>query len=147
MDHSPPGSSVHGNIQARILERVTMPSSKGSSQSRHQNWVSCLVGRFFTIDPLGKAHKSLNGCKQKILRSCKLSADKGKLLNMEYWHWKKKKRLYCRIFYNSSPGHRPGACGLLSGRTVAPYSDINHLWRLTWLFRGRKPGGPLVLGS
>ena len=31
MDHSPPGSSVHGILQARILEGVTMPSSRGSS--------------------------------------------------------------------------------------------------------------------
>ena len=34
MDHSPPGSSVHGDSQARILEWVAMPSSRGSSQSR-----------------------------------------------------------------------------------------------------------------
>ena len=34
MDHSPPGSSVHGIIQARILECVAMPSSRGSSRSR-----------------------------------------------------------------------------------------------------------------
>ena len=31
MDHSPPGFSVHGIFQARILELVAMPSSKGSS--------------------------------------------------------------------------------------------------------------------
>ena len=31
MDHSPPGSSVHGVLQARILEWVTLPSSGGSS--------------------------------------------------------------------------------------------------------------------
>ena len=31
MDCSPPGSSVHGILQARILEQVAMPSSKGSS--------------------------------------------------------------------------------------------------------------------
>ena len=31
MDCSPPGSSAHGVIQARILEWVTMPSSRGSS--------------------------------------------------------------------------------------------------------------------
>ena len=31
MDCSPPGSSVHGILQARILEWVAMPSSKGSS--------------------------------------------------------------------------------------------------------------------
>ena len=32
MDGSPPGSSVHGILQARILEWVAMPSSRGSSQ-------------------------------------------------------------------------------------------------------------------
>ena len=40
MDCSPPGSSVHGLLQARILERVAMPSSSGSSWSRNQIWVS-----------------------------------------------------------------------------------------------------------
>ena len=37
MDCSPPGSSVHGILQARILEWVTMPSSRGSSQIR--DWI------------------------------------------------------------------------------------------------------------
>ena len=34
MDCSPPGSSVHGILQARMLEWVAMPSSRGSSQPR-----------------------------------------------------------------------------------------------------------------
>ena len=34
IDYSPPGSSVHGILQARVLERVTMSSSRGSSQPR-----------------------------------------------------------------------------------------------------------------
>ena len=34
MDCSPPGSSVHGILQARILEWVAMPSSRGSSPPR-----------------------------------------------------------------------------------------------------------------
>ena len=34
MDCSPPGSSVRGTLQARILERVVMPSSRGSSRPR-----------------------------------------------------------------------------------------------------------------
>ena len=34
MDYSPPRSSVHGIPQARILEWVAMPFSKGSSQPR-----------------------------------------------------------------------------------------------------------------
>ena len=36
MDCSLPGSSVHGILQARILEMVAMPSSRGSSQPRNQ---------------------------------------------------------------------------------------------------------------
>ena len=46
-DCSPPGSSVHGIFQARVLEWVVMPSSWGSS--RPTNWTSfTLAGRFFT---------------------------------------------------------------------------------------------------
>ena len=39
MDCSPPGSSVHGILQARILEWVAMPSSRGSYQPRDQTLV------------------------------------------------------------------------------------------------------------
>ena len=49
MDCSPPGSSVHGILQARILEQVAIPFSKGSSQPRDQTQVSCIAGGFFTI--------------------------------------------------------------------------------------------------
>ena len=48
-DCSPPGSSVHGILQARMLEWVAMPSSRGSSQPRDRTQISCIVGRFFTI--------------------------------------------------------------------------------------------------
>ena len=49
MDYSLSGSSVHGILQAKILEWVAIPFSRGSSQPRDWNWVSCSVGRFFTI--------------------------------------------------------------------------------------------------
>ena len=38
-----PGSSVHGILQAGILEWVTMPSSRGSSQPKDRAQVSCLL--------------------------------------------------------------------------------------------------------
>ena len=41
MDCSPPGSSVHGILQARILEWITMPSSRGSSWPR--DWTHALL--------------------------------------------------------------------------------------------------------
>ena len=49
MDCSPPGSSVHGILQARILEQVAFPFSKGSSHPRDTVSVSCIAGRFFTF--------------------------------------------------------------------------------------------------
>ena len=47
MDYSLPGSSVHGIIQARILEWGAISSSRGSSWPRDSTHVSCLAGRFF----------------------------------------------------------------------------------------------------
>ena len=49
MDYSPPCSSVHGILQARILEWVAMPFSKGSSQPRGQTQVSHSAGRSFLV--------------------------------------------------------------------------------------------------
>ena len=49
MDCNLPGSSVHGILQARILEWVAISFSKGSSQPRDWTWVSCLVGRRFNL--------------------------------------------------------------------------------------------------
>ena len=46
---SPPGASVHGVFQARILEWVAMQTSRGSSQPRHGTQVSCIAGRFFNV--------------------------------------------------------------------------------------------------
>ena len=48
MDCSPPGSSLHGILQTRILEWVAISFSRGLSQPRNQTWVSCIAGRFFT---------------------------------------------------------------------------------------------------
>ena len=48
-DCSSPGSSVHGILQARILEWVAILFARGSSQPRDQIQVSCTAGRFFTI--------------------------------------------------------------------------------------------------
>ena len=54
LDCSPPGSSVSGILQARILEWVAISFSRGSSQPRDQTHVSCTVGGFFTSVPPGK---------------------------------------------------------------------------------------------
>ena len=40
---------VHGILQARILECIATPSSKGSSQPRDWTQISLIAGRFFTV--------------------------------------------------------------------------------------------------
>ena len=49
MDCSAPGSSVHGILQARILEWIAIPFSRRSSWPRDQTLVSCIAGWFFTL--------------------------------------------------------------------------------------------------
>ena len=49
MDYSLPGFSVHKILQARILEWIAIPSSRGTPQSTEGTLVSCLAGRFFTV--------------------------------------------------------------------------------------------------
>ena len=56
MNCSPPGSSVHGISQARILEWVAISFSRGSSRPRNQTFVSCLAGGLFTTESPGKPH-------------------------------------------------------------------------------------------
>ena len=58
MDCSPPGSSAHGILQARILERVAtvLPRGGGSSRPWARTCISCLAGGFFTSEPLGNKY-------------------------------------------------------------------------------------------
>ena len=60
MGCSLPGSSVHGILQARILEWVAMPFSRGSSQCRDWTYVSHNAGRFFTAWATREARKTLD---------------------------------------------------------------------------------------
>ena len=68
VDCSLPGSSVHGILQARTLEWIAMPSSRGSSLLRHETQVFCVsgtAGRLFTVGAIGETLK--NGRKVKSL--------------------------------------------------------------------------------
>ena len=47
--YSPPGTSVHGILQARILDWVAIFFSRGSSQPRNWTQISCIVCRFFPV--------------------------------------------------------------------------------------------------
>ena len=56
MEYNPLGSSVHGILQARILEWVAIPFSMESSWPKNWTQVSCISGRFFTHWATREAH-------------------------------------------------------------------------------------------
>ena len=94
MDCSPPGSSVHGFLQARILEWVAMPSCRGSSQPRdwtHVSYISC-TGRWVLYHHLGCPWCKVGDCRMLkiwLIKSGRRSWRRQMLLQM--WHpsiWK-----------------------------------------------------------
>ena len=64
MDCSLPGSSVHGILQARILEWVVISYSRGSSQPKDQTQVSCIEADSLPSEPPG--NKGYEGTKEDI---------------------------------------------------------------------------------
>ena len=55
MDCSPPGSSVHGISQVRLLECIAISLSRGSSQPRDQTCISCIGKRILYHWAMGEA--------------------------------------------------------------------------------------------
>ena len=93
MDCSPPGSSLHGILQARTLEWVAIPFSRESSWTRDPTQVSCIAGRFFTIWVTRKPNKSrkeggLDQCPSREgLKEWKDSCIQGSPLNSREISW------------------------------------------------------------
>ena len=68
MDRNLPGSSVHGISQARILEWVAIPFSRGSSRPGDGTQESpTLTGRSFTAEPPGKPQSIFGACEYTTL--------------------------------------------------------------------------------
>ena len=96
MDCSPPGSSVHGILQARILEQVAISSSREYSWPRDWTWVSCvfrITDGFVTHWAIGKAIflSPLQSCQHTVLKNEPLG-----LKGLQIWDW---------AFMTSCPGH------------------------------------------
>ena len=72
MNCSLPSSSVHGILQARIVEWVAISFSRGFSWRRDRTQVSCIAGRFFTTEPPGNPFS----CIEFIAQSCPTLCDR-----------------------------------------------------------------------
>ena len=82
MDCSLPGSSVHGILQARTLEWVTVSFYRGSSRCRDWTQVICIAGRFFTVWATREARlwTCKEGCPRRMI--CKRSGSRAASLNL-----------------------------------------------------------------
>ena len=65
---NPMDYTVHGILQARILEWAALPFSRGSSQPRDWTQVSCIAGGFFTSWVTREAQKWK--CESEVAQSC-----------------------------------------------------------------------------
>ena len=70
-----PNSSVHGILQAIILEWVALPFSRGSSQSRDQTQVSHIADRFFTVWATKEAMSLSSGLFNNYQGNCYFQKD------------------------------------------------------------------------
>ena len=74
MDCGPPGSSIHGIFQARVLEWVAISFSRGSSPPRDRTQVSALQTDALPSEPPGKPYMQLAAA-AKSLQSCPTLCD------------------------------------------------------------------------
>ena len=116
MDCSPPGSSVHEIFQARVLEWVVMPSSRGSSQPRDRTLVSCIAGRFFTVWVTREAHAWDGWLSKKSLDSCIKKKDQNDIV-LEATCKRTPHAYFCKLC-----GHRAPR-SLSPGEVDSPWSE------------------------
>ena len=107
MDCSLPGFSVHGILQARILEWVAIPFSRGSSLLRDWTWVSWFAGRFFTVwTPRGAylyvwKYWSRNKKRHTIFMNSKFNMVKKSILHNSFLITKSSHSIYNPTFYQN----------------------------------------------
>ena len=79
--YSTPGFSIHRILQARILEWIAIPFSRGSSWPVDQTQLSCIAGRFFTVWVAREASKDIKcACSISHVQLCNPMVEPTRLL-------------------------------------------------------------------
>ena len=134
LDCSPPGSSVHGIFQARILEWVTISFSRRSSWLRDWTQVSCIVGRCFTVWATREVKPRQHIKKQRHYFVNKGSSSQGYgFSSVHVWMWELD---YKEIW---DPKNWCFRNVVLEKTLESPleYKEINPKENQSWIFTGR----------
>ena len=67
INYSPPGPSIYGILQTRILEWVAMTSCRGIFPTQGSTQLPCIADRFFAVWAMRKAHRKIHRTYQNYL--------------------------------------------------------------------------------
>ena len=109
MDYSPPGSSVHGISQARILEWVAFPSPGDLPDPGIKHKSSALAGRFFTVHPPGKPLNSSRRTQRYTVLYLPLGVARTLLYCCTIFSWGFPGGSVVRFTYQTGAGLIPGS--------------------------------------
>ena len=139
MDCSLPGSSVHGIFQARVLEWVAIPFSRGSSWPRGQTRVSCIIGRCFTVWATREVHQGSVIWSQNLLvcltpcifpvapHRCKETLRRSGHRIIDIWHLALKRNVELILLKCPSPAVKSLTSGYLASMRTLLSANACHL--------------------
>ena len=125
---------VHGILQARILEWVTFPFSRGSSQPRDRTQVSPIAGGFLPAEPQGKPKNTGVGS-LSLLQRIFLTQESNQGL------------LHCRqiLFQLSYQGSQSRSTGNPEALETGPCGHCRYKHKLSYIFAIQMPEQPVSL--
>ena len=115
--------TVHGILQARILEWVAVPFARGSSQPSDWTQVSHIVGRFFT----SRATKGRPRILERVAYPFSSVSSRTRESNQNLLHCR---RILYQLSYEGSPNNLPNTgtlAGLFTWKTSISWSKSHYL--------------------
>ena len=128
--HSPPGSSVHGILQARLLEWVAIPFFRGSSRLRDQTRVSYIVADVWATREAHKSTVTAIWKKQIHKQTCEWGGTEQYISFLAHAARLGRLAVLCSLTHQQAEG---------GSSSVPPGSRMNNLnnmwWSTSWLLK------------
>ena len=142
MDCNPPGSSLHGILQARVLQWVAISFSRESSQPRDWTWVSCVPGRCFNLWATREAPTSQPGVKschwefysfKGTTSHCLQPSTKSQRIKLNPYSWKLRKQWFYKGYSKASQNMLWQYFQLTIYKQLFPSHDTFFIWEVKYV--------------